>query len=151
MPRASLASAKSTLMDEATVAPKDSSSAGLLRRKQLRKTSGTHAFQMVMQVICSFPERMTREATTPPFIHVTKFSCSRLDPPSDDQIRICQEICRQKATISETALWAAVASEQERLYTLRTSNDRWVHLKSAQAVMIYIIMLAVEGEGASAH
>ena len=44
------------------------------------------------------------------------------------------------------SVWNAVVSEQERLYDLRTSPNRWVHLMSAQATMVYILLLAGEGE-----
>ncbi|TAQ87844.1 hypothetical protein B7494_g3810 [Chlorociboria aeruginascens] len=69
-------------------------------------------------------------------------------------IIVCQNITRKFAArkaCGDFSVWDAIASEQERIYDQRCSFDKWLHLSSAQAMMIYLLMLAAEGESVLTH
>ncbi|KAE8440910.1 hypothetical protein EG329_006331 [Mollisiaceae sp. DMI_Dod_QoI] len=65
----------------------------------------------------------------------------------------CQDITRKFASrkAGDLSVWNAIASEQERIYDQRGSFDKWLHLLSAQAMTMYLLMLAAEGESVLTH
>lgn len=94
------------------------------------------------------------EDSCPPFIHHSTFRRSFKTPSFEDPIIICQDITRKFAARKargDFSVWNSIASEQERIYDQRSSFDKWLHLSSAQAITIYLLMLAAEGESVLAH
>jgi hypothetical protein len=63
----------------------------------------------------------------------------------DDPILVCQSICH-KFTARDSSIWDAITAEQDRIYEQRASHDKWLHLSSAQAITIYLLMLTSERE-----
>lgn len=126
----------------------------LLRPKERQPAKAELVSKLVSQMICSFPERRMNEDSCPSFIHHSAFRRSVETTSSEDPIIICQDITRKFATRKDGGdftVWNAIASEQERIYDQRGSFDKWLHLASAQAITIYLLMLAVEGESVLAH
>jgi hypothetical protein len=126
----------------------------LLQPKERRFAKVGLINKLVSQVIRSFPEREMSHASCPPFIHRSKFVQSMNAIRSDDPVVICQDISRKFTTREaqgDFSVWDAIASEQERIYDQRASFDKWLHLSSAQAITIYLLMLAAEGENISTH
>ncbi|KAN0114640.1 hypothetical protein V8E51_004184 [Hyaloscypha variabilis] len=112
--------------------------------------------KLVSQIICSFPERKMSEDSRPPFIHHSLFrrSARTTTPISEDPIIICQKITRKftaREAYGDPSVWNAIAFEQERLYDQRGSLDKWLHLSSAQALTIYLLMLAGQRESVLAN
>ena len=71
---------------------------------------------------------------------------------SENPIIVCQNITRSvRNARGDVSVWDAIASEQERIYDKRGSSDRWFLLSSAQAITIYLLVLATEGESAMTH
>lgn len=69
-------------------------------------------------------------------------------------IIVCQNTSRHfmtRKTTSDHSLWGAITLEQERLYDFRCSSEKWVHLLSAQAATVYLLMLAADREAALAQ
>ncbi|RFU24476.1 hypothetical protein B7463_g11862, partial [Scytalidium lignicola] len=126
----------------------------LLRRKKQQPVNMAHISELVSRIICSFPGRMIKETSYPPFIHQSTFEGRMGGRRPDDPIVICQSICRKLSGYRDEgdfSVWDAVASEQERMYDQRASFDKWIFLSSAQAITIYLLMLAAEGENALIH
>ncbi|KUJ10110.1 uncharacterized protein LY89DRAFT_270009 [Mollisia scopiformis] len=125
-------------------------SSHLLRPKR-RKTGQMELIsKLISQMLRSFPERRMNEVSCPPFIHRSAFQRSS----SENPIIICQSITRQfsaREIHEDASLWDAIASEQERIYDLRGSLDRSLHLASAQAITMYLLMLATEAESVLTH
>lgn len=110
--------------------------------------------KLVSQMICSFPETKLIEDSCPPFIHYSTFRRSLNVVPSEDPIVICQRISRQyvaREAHINSSVWDAIVSEQERIYDQRASFHKWLHLASAQALTIYLLMLTAEGESVISH
>lgn len=125
----------------------------LLRPKE-RLTKMTNGGKLVCQIIYSFPGRMTKESSCPPFIHPSMFVRSLYAMGSDDPITICRNMsCKFELHWArcDSPVWDAIALEQEKIYDQRFSPDKWLHLSSAQAVIIYLLMLAAAGENALAR
>ncbi|KAE9379500.1 hypothetical protein N431DRAFT_158922 [Stipitochalara longipes BDJ] len=120
------------------------------KKRQLAKTDLIS--KLISQLICSFPEREMNENSCPPFIHHSTFGRSTKVMSSDDPIIICRDIISAaRKTRGDVSIWSAIASEQERIYDQRGSFDKWLHLSSAQAMTMYILMLAAEGESVLSH
>jgi hypothetical protein len=126
----------------------------LLQPKEQPPAKMVLVSKLVSQVICSFPERKMNGTSCPPFIHQSKFPRWINVIPSDDPMVICQDISRKFAAREarvDFSVWDAIASEQERIYDQRASFDKWLHLSSAQALTIYLLMLTAEGESVLTH
>lgn len=90
----------------------------------------------------------------PPFIHHSAFQRSAKLIIPEDPIIVCQDITRgfaERKSHSDLCVWNAIASEQERIYDQRGSFSRWLHLSSAQAITIYLLMLVAEGPSVLSH
>ena len=93
-------------------------------------------------------------ASYPPFIHHSKILRLTKSIRSDDPIGICHDISHKFAMREahcNSPVWDTITAEQERLYDRRASFDKWQHLSSAQALTVYLLMLAAEGESVLAH
>lgn len=99
--------------------------------------------KLISEVLFSYPERKINETSCPPLIHHSTFVRFPVSP--NDPILVCQSICH-KFTARETLVWDAITAEQERIYEQRRSHDKWLHLSSAQAITIYLLMLTSEHE-----
>jgi hypothetical protein len=129
-------------------------SSDIIRPKERRQAKIGLVSRLVSQMICSFPERRMNEDSCPPFIHHSTFQRSVNTIGLEDPMIICQEITHKFAARKahgDFFVWDAIASEQERLYDHRNSFDKWLYLSSAQAVTIYLLMLAAEGESILIH
>jgi hypothetical protein len=96
------------------------------------------------------------EDSCPPSIHHSLFrrSARTKTPISEDPIIICQKITRKftaREAYGDPSIWNAIAFEQERLYDQRGSLDKWLHLSSAQALTVYLLMLAGQRESVLAN
>lgn len=116
----------------------------ILRRKIPGGSVLSPLKNVVSHALCSFAERMMDQHTYPPFIHPSILTTSNITACAVDPIAVCRDIChrfpsRQIAT--DTSFWDIVAQEQERIYDLRCSSNKWVHLASAQAIAIYLLLL----------
>jgi hypothetical protein len=128
----------------------------LLRPREQPPAETLLVSKLISQVLCSFPERKMNAASCPPFIHHSLFLRSMNTILRDDPIIICQDICHKFAvcdarTPGDFSLWDVIAAEQERIYEQRAAFDKWLHLSSAQAMTIYLLMLAAEGEAVLTH
>lgn len=129
-------------------------SSHLLRPKERKPAKMELVGRLVSQMICSFPERRMNEDSCPSFIHHSIFRRLLNTINSEDPIVVCQDITRKftaRKARSDFSVWDAIVSEQERIYDQRGSFDKWLHLSSAQAMTIYILMLAAEGESVLTH
>lgn len=110
--------------------------------------------KLVSQVLRSFPERNMNEGSCPPFIHPSIFHRRMNSIHSDDPIVICKEISQKfmaSKAVDDFSIWDAIASEQARIYDQRASFDKWLHLSSAQAMTMYLLMLTTECEKVLTH
>jgi hypothetical protein len=125
----------------------------LLQPKERQSAKTVLVNKLISQVICSFPERMNG-LSAPPFIHQSTFLRSMNAIPTDDPIFICQNISRKlvlREACGDFSVWDVIASEQERIYDKRASFSKWSLLSSAQAITVYLLMLAPEHESVLTH
>ncbi|KAH8799860.1 hypothetical protein F5884DRAFT_811390 [Xylogone sp. PMI_703] len=123
----------------------------LLQLRKRQSAQAGHISKLIYQILCSYPERMIKDASYPPFIHHSTFARSRDLTYADDPILICQDIIRRYVWNDtpfpvDMSIWDAVTAEQERIYSHRSSQDKWLHLFSAQALTIYLLLVTAERE-----
>lgn len=126
----------------------------LLRPRKQQSVGLELVSKLVSQMLCSFPDRRMNEDSCPSFIHFSTFQQSANNMSLEDPILNCQNIACMfvvRKAHGEFSVWDAITSEQERIYDQRTSLDRSLHLSSAQAITIYLLMLAAEGESVLIH
>ncbi|KAG4438213.1 hypothetical protein IFR05_006286 [Cadophora sp. M221] len=100
-------------------------------------------------MLFSFAETRLDEISFPTFIHCSSFQGLVRNTSSYEPISICQTITRNFASrrnLEDSSVWDSIAAEQERIYTQRSSFDKWTNLASAQALTTYLLMLASSGE-----
>lgn len=116
----------------------------ILRRKVTGRSEFLPLKSLISRVLCSFPERMMDKHICPPFIHPSIFVTSKIPPCAVDPIGVCRDLCQKFPSdqiATDISFWDIVAQEQEKIYDLRYSPSKWVHLASAQAITIYLLLL----------
>lgn len=109
---------------------------------------------LVSQTIRTYPKRIERRHTLPPFIHKFYVHPSIREMEMSDPFIACQEIARTfyaKDNQIEPSIWHAIISEQERIYMHRASFDKWQLLASAQALTIYLLIRITDVVGTPSH
>lgn len=121
----------------------------LLRRKELHPSNLGLIQNLIIQMLCAFPEKRMTKDSHPSFIHHSMFDRSTNVLNIEDPLIICRTIaqrftCRKESQTS--SLWDDIFIEQARTYDNRAAFDKWLTLSGAQAVTVYLLMLATEGE-----
>lgn len=124
-------------------------SSQLLRPSRQKVARAELISNLVTQLICSYAEKRVDGISCPPFVHHSTVQRSAKGSPLNNPIAICQEIALKYApnpSQTDPSLWSSIATEQERIYTNRSTFDKWTTMDSAQALTIYLIMTASAGE-----
>lgn len=127
----------------------------ILRQKIGGRSESFHLKKLVSRLLCSFAERMMeKQHNCPPFIHPSILATPKIASRSVDPIASCRDIFHHFSLhriASDTSFWDVVAQEQEKIYDLRFSPNKWVHLASAQAITIYLLLLISNRENVLMH
>ncbi|KAH7304822.1 hypothetical protein BKA65DRAFT_544071 [Rhexocercosporidium sp. MPI-PUGE-AT-0058] len=126
-------------------------SSQLLRPRKKNHAKTELVGKLISQMLCSFAESRLDEISFPPFIHGSTFQYPVRSVSSHEPISICQIIVRNfksQKLRTKPSVWNSIVAEQERIYTQRSSFDKWTSLSSAQALTIYLLIMASAGEGA---
>ncbi|PVH78733.1 hypothetical protein DL98DRAFT_572978 [Cadophora sp. DSE1049] len=124
-------------------------SSQLLRPRIQKLARAELVSNLITQMLCSYPEKRLDEVSYPPFFHHSTIQRSAKSTPLNNPIAICQELAQNyasDASRTDPAFWNSIAAEQERIYTNRSSFDKWTNMDSAQALTIYLLMAASSGE-----
>lgn len=121
----------------------------LLRRKGDLSSDNILVQNPISQMLCALLEKKMTADSHPSFIHHSMFSRPTSTPGFEDPLVTCRQISQLFATHVESgsnSIWDRVASDQARIYDNRTTFDKWLTLSGAQAVTIYLLLLAAKGE-----
>ena len=121
----------------------------LLRRKADHSSNTGLIQSLVLQMLCAFPDKRMTEDSHPSFIHYSVFSHLTNMLNFEDPLVICRSIARRYASRKDaeySSIWDDIVTEQARIYDNRVTFDKWLTLSGAQAITVYLLMLAAEGE-----